>query len=440
MTNSTGATQTLSTDWSLAELLGTLRRRWILACLVALPIAVAGVWYAAVLPPQYEGEAVISLLPRPANPVGADIIRLSVPRYAVYASSDSLIRTIAGEEGVDPEDLERSLNVRMPPETGNLEIVVESDTAELAARLANAFAEETVDFSAGDRLVTAVVIAEALPALEPAGPPRLLLQSAVTILALLLGAGTAVAVERFQPRVRNDDELAAVAGVPVLGRLPRSRILTGRVEEALADASLGAAIRTLRTNVSYTPGADAVRVIGVSSALEGEGKTTVSTLLAASAAVVDFRVLLIDGDLIHPALAGKFGLDARPGLDELLRGRLDDLGAAIRPDVLRGLSVLPTAPARDAGDLVLRLHRTLEAVRQPYDLVVVDLPPVLSSDVARVAASVVDVMLVVVSQGARVGDVRHTLAALEAVNSKVLGVVANRSDSATMMYGYSGGG
>jgi Mrp family chromosome partitioning ATPase len=155
---------------------------------------------------------------------------------------------------------------------------------------------------------------------------------------------------------------------------------------------------------------------------------------------VDFRVLLIDGDLIHPALAGKFGLDARPGLDELLRGRLDDLGAAIRPDVLRGLSVLPTAPARDAGDLVLRLHRTLEAVRQPYDLVVVDLPPVLSSDVARVAASVVDVMLVVVSQGARVGDVRHTLAALEAVNSKVLGVVANRSDSATMMYGYSGGG
>lgn len=264
-------------------------------------------------------------------------------------------------------------------------------------------------------------------------------------LGLLLGLGVGLAlifvVDVFDRRVRRPEDLEELYGMRALTILPE------RPRRAGFGAADLEALRILRGNLTYLALAAEVRVVLVTSAVAGEGKTSVAAGLANVAANGGEDVLLVEADLRRPAAATALGATpGRPGLSEVLAGDAfaDHVDAPVPG--LQKLHFLPAGrPPANPAD-VLRgtaLPELLAEASERYDLVIVDLPPLLPVVDAQLLLDLPDVdACVVVARANRTtrAEVRRARAILGGHRQTRLGLVVNgaaRSDVVTG-YGYAG--
>jgi capsular exopolysaccharide synthesis family protein len=418
---------------TLPDLLDAIRRRWIPVTIVTVCLVAGASWYVETLPNQYESTALIALGPRTRVGASADTVRVVGPKYVEYLTAPSTIEEIAPDVDESPADIAEGVDAELAVDTGNLTITAEMTSPEAAADVANAFADAAVDLADEDRLLTGELLAEALEPAEPSGPPRRLLEAASLLAGLLLGAAIAVVLERGRPRLHSVQDIARVTGHPVVGRIPRSKLLRREPSEWLTDPIVGSAFRSLRANLETQWRARSINSIVVTSPGQGDGKTTVATVFAASLARLGASVLLIDADLRRPNVARliqKQGGD----LSAVLREEAE-FQAEIKPEWIDGLWVLTTTADPDAGDLLARrFSEVLQMAKEKFDIVIVDSPPVVTTDDARTLATLADGVLIVVSQRSDVSEVTEAVLALEALKAPILGVVANRLREAAKAY------
>jgi protein-tyrosine kinase len=177
----------------------------------------------------------------------------------------------------------------------------------------------------------------------------------------------------------------------------------------------------------------ASEVVAVCSAVAGEGKTTVGVGLAVTIAQ-DFperRVLLVETDLQRPILAEDFGTHSSPGLvDCLMLG--EPLLSACRPTFLENLHIVPSGGTAGIPGRPLRSSRMaaiVDAMRQSYDVVILDLPAILANSDAILLTDLADGVICVVRAGSTPGALLNR--ALEQIEQRKLrGVVINGSVSA----------
>ena len=347
----------------------------------------------------------------------------------MYVTSDAQVSAAAQTLGVSESELSGDLNASITTNTSNLEISVQGSDPNFVARAANQLAVATQQFSRSDPLLVGTIVARAVPPTSPSGPNRHLLEAAGLVFALLVAVGVVLLADRVRPVVRTATDASEAAQARIVGILPRAGAVRGGAE-ALNNRKVGAAVRNLRTQLDRAttrePGDKHAPVLVVTSALPSEGKTTVASLLAMSSARVGHRVLLIDGDLVRPHLAAIFGLAPRPGVSQALRSETFDEAPYVRTEVRPRLTVMPTTPDPDAGDLITQnMERLLDGAAQHYDLVVVDAPPVLGNDSGQKLATLADGNILVVGRGARVNLVEEAAAALRSLDATIVGTVAN---------------
>ena len=185
------------------------------------------------------------------------------------------------------------------------------------------------------------------------------------------------------------------------------------------------AYRTLRTNIQFASLDRPHRILVVTSASPGEGKTTTVANFGVQAGS---RVCVVDADLRRPGLHRVFDVPNAQGLTTALVEGLP-LNKVALPTRVPNLSVLPSGPLPpNPAELVgsNRMHELLEAATADFDLILCDTPPIVAvSDAVSLAARCDGVILVV-----RVGTVPHDVirraaAQLEAVNARILGVLLN---------------
>lgn len=188
------------------------------------------------------------------------------------------------------------------------------------------------------------------------------------------------------------------------------------------------AYKALRTNVSFSlPGTEA-KCVGITSATQGDGKSSNALNLAISFGQMGKRVILIDCDLRLPTIAAKIGIKGQPGLSDLLVGQ-SEVGIAIRRIPSLGIDVLP------AGNLPPDPTRLLESkqmdfliqeLRKHYDYLFVDLPPVTTVADATILSRYLDGFLLVVRhEKTEYRALTETLNQLRFVHAKVIGFVYN---------------
>lgn len=411
-----------------------------MAAAVTLAMFVGGILYAQSLPNEYTTSAVVAFSPKADGNAGADTVRVVLPKYVAYATARATTNRVAGTIGERPGALADAVDASVAADSGNLTIDVTMPAARRAATAANALAADVVSFASSDDLLDAVIVAEALPSLAPSGPPRRLLQLATLFVGLLVGAAAAFLLERGRPRVRTWREVGVVTGYPVVGRVLPSRSFRDSPVEALSDPAVGAAVRTLRTNLERASRDKPVHVLGITSSAPGEGKTTIASVLSVTLARLDADVLLLDADLRRPGVIRTFKVTPTPGLAEVLRGEIS-LEDAVRPGPVPRLSILPTRPDPDAGDLLARnLGDVLRHARERYDVLVVDAPPILVGDDARTIATLCDGVLFVVATDSLAHSVAEAASALDSLGVRVLGAVANRARDPRRLGVYAYGG
>ncbi|MBQ8577203.1 MAG: polysaccharide biosynthesis tyrosine autokinase [Clostridia bacterium] len=250
--------------------------------------------------------------------------------------------------------------------------------------------------------------------------------------------------------VHSEEELKQMLNFPCLGTLPATKVLSAGRTCPMVNHDTGRwgfvdAVRLLRLHTENAMRAGGHKVLLVSSAAPGEGKTTVSANLAVSLAQKGHTVLLIDCDMRNPSAAQAFGLPNDNGLSEFLSGKTA-LRDAVRQTEIRNLFLMSAGEIHDNTTRMLSgqlFARFIEAARSVYEYIILDTPPCgLISDASEIAPTA-DAALMVIRQ-----DYTPRYAILDAVryltDSKIplIGCVINgmAGGLAAKGYGYGYGG
>lgn len=424
----------------MIEALEALQRGWRVLLLVAIPLMLGVAAYAQFLPDEYTAEAVVSFAPRTGEGVGADVVRIVLPKYQVFAESDGPVPRAARALGVPESEIERQLSVDIPTETSNVEITMTGPDPVLTRKAANAIAKDVVEFAKEDELLEASLVAIARPSTTPSGPPRRLIQIAGGLAAILVGIGAMLARDRLRPIVRTANDVAAATGIRLLGALPVTSTLAVSPHQALVDPVVGSAVRNLRTQLDRAlaragEGSARGRTLAVTSSVEGEGKTAIATLIALASARLEQNVLLVDGDLPRPNVGLTLKMNPSVGLSQALRADATDFAPYVQAQVAPNLWVIPTATDREAGDVAARgLGRLFEWATARFDLVVVDSPPLFGNDIGPTIVAIADATLLVVRRGTGMQTVEESIALLRSLEADIVGAAANGTPTPEQSY------
>jgi capsular exopolysaccharide synthesis family protein len=328
----------------------------------------------------------------------------------------------------------------------NAELTQTTDDAETAAlegRITELVSERAIlrgeleELTTPASLSVGTVIREAERPGEPASPDHILNFAMALLVGLGLGVGAAFVQERLDDRLRGRADLESHAGVPVLAVVGNVRSWRRRDQVKVVtltepESSVAEAYRTLRTGVLFDAASNTTKMILLTSAEAGEGKTTTTANLGVSLAQAGKRVVLVSADLRRPRLQDFFGKDQGPGLTNVLAGELTLSEALSRVPQMQNVSMLPSGPVPGNPAELLSsqsMRSLLLELRSEGDFILIDAPPLLAVADSLMLAQLVDgVILVADSERTHRSAVLQTRQLLARVNARMIGAVLNNFD------------
>lgn len=299
---------------------------------------------------------------------------------------------------------------------------------------------EQIRLSEAQSISSVVQVETAVPASDPIRPKVLLNTLLAAIAGFLLASIVIITREALDDSIKTPQDIIQKFKLPVLGVINRhgngEDLPITMIEPRSPTAE---AYRTLRTNVSYTGIDQPVKVILMTSAEPGEGKSKTISNLAVVMAQNGNQVIIADCDMRHPRIHAYFKLANRVGISKLFAHPeiLKSVYQFVKVDGLNIITTgpLPPNPAELMGSKAMQ--SVLSTMRQAADFVLIDTPPVLAvTDAAALAPSVDGVILVVQPGKTRTGALRQTVEQLRQVNARILGVVLNNVITKGKSYGY----
>lgn len=480
--------------WNIRDYLAVLRRRR--GVIVAITLIAAGLAFGSSLTREetFAGEASLrvkdpGLEAAPISGVQAtqrDFPAQIAAQAATRATSTDVIRGVRARLGLQDglAEIQSRVSATQDPDSNLVTIRAEGPTALEAARLTNAVADESakaatdearrqyaedardlrtlasgerddevrtqLEISAGrlEALSTITSLGEVISRATPPGAPESPKPVRDAVLAgffgLILGLVIAAILEAMDRRLRNPDEIQDELGLPLVG-VVADHVLGGVPIAGVPGEEHVAAMdmfRMLRTNVAFLDVDHPSRRVLVTSSLPNEGKTSVATGLALASAVTGRRTLLIETDLHRPVIAERLGINATPGLTDLIAGQaapgevLQGLRFADPASAIGGNGTEPqlatlsciTAGTRTGRSAELlssaRFNGFLDEVSKHYDLVVIDSGPILAVAETLEVAPLVDTILFCVRLGQTTRDeARRGAHALARLPERTTGLV-----------------
>ncbi|WP_232534214.1 polysaccharide biosynthesis tyrosine autokinase [Plantactinospora sp. KBS50] len=390
---------------------------------------------------------------------GSLFLEQRVKSYADLLTSDRLAQAVAadGDVGLTAQEIQRRVAAKPRTDTVLLDTTITDTDQARALRLAEAVSTafrklvQTIETRPGEKdpLVKIEVVNGPRVSPTPVSPQPTRNLGVGALLGVLAGIGLAMLRGLSDSAVRDGATLSRITGAPLLAQIPydrevrRSQLITG----AAGRSPRAESMRNLRTNLRFVDLQEPARVIAVTSAVQGEGKSTTACNLAIALVEAGWRVVLVDADLRRPQVGEYLDVGAGVGLTDVLLGEVE-LADALRTWRDTSLLVLPAGaippnPSELLGSKAMA--DLLGAVRELADIVVIDTAPLLAVTDGVVVSVQADGALLVTRQG-RTDTVQLTAAveALRRVDARLLGCALNMAKldraAATEYYAYRAGG
>jgi polysaccharide biosynthesis transport protein len=301
------------------------------------------------------------------------------------------------------------------------------------------------------------VVTLASPPRGPSSPKISLTLALAGLCGLGLGIMSALAREQMNRQIHTRAQLEKLLGIsclavlpafaqkrPVLRKLQATRDSGAfrQISEVAPFSATAEALRYIKVAIDLHPTGG--KVIGIVSALPGEGKTTVATGFAAFVAKSGARTLLIDADLRNPSMTRALGYINAPGLVNMVADK-SDFDDLVITDSKFKFDFLPSSTRMkpsNSSDILNSpaMKEMLRAAKNDYDYVLVDLPPILPVVDVKAVAHLFDAFVLVVEWGSTSTDeIVKAVGASSIVSERLLGAVLNKADEAVMrrFEGYS---
>ncbi|MBD1215818.1 MAG: polysaccharide biosynthesis tyrosine autokinase [Aphanizomenon flos-aquae Clear-A1] len=280
------------------------------------------------------------------------------------------------------------------------------------------------------------VISEALVPELPVSPKIPLNLALGGFLGVLLGAGTALLLESMNQSLKNIEEANRLLGFPLLGTIPQhgeknpKNRQEGRQELPLLDdpySPVSTSFEMLQTNLGFTVSDKELRVILVTSATPGEGKSFVAANLALAGAYVGKRVLLVDADMRRPRQHRVWEIHNLLGLSNILAGQTQLKNAVQEVSPLVKMLPAGKIPPNPVALLDSQCMADLvEEASKDYDFVIIDTPPLTAVTDPLIVGKYVDGLLLVVRPGkVEYSAVNAAKSLLTQAKLPILGMVVN---------------
>ena len=428
----------------LSEYARAIVRGWWIVLVCALIGLAASNAVTASIQPMFESTVRFFVASPPVAGQSAlqsdELSRGRIASYAALVKSDQFVTRLVQDAGLGltASEAQKSISASGDRDTLLITVVVTMPDSTKAFATASAIAtnfgpavndiEKGRAPTAGQTVLT-VVSGPTEPG-EQVSPRESLYLGLGVLVGSALGIGISVARSLLDRSLKSPEQIEAATGLPVLARLPfrRTARSLGKLLQKHPETPLDQAARRLRTNIDYLPQLPHLHSLTVTSATAAEGKSTVSLLLARAWADAGHNVVLLEADLHHPSLAGDLGLPKTTGLSNVL-GRQLSLDRVIQPTGHERLHALAagTVPLHPTELLASKqMKSVLAELKESYTKIVVDatsLQPM--SDAALMAAITDGVVVVVKHQHVAPGFLNTAIDNLRAVDSRVLGTVAN---------------
>ncbi len=284
------------------------------------------------------------------------------------------------------------------------------------------------------------IVDQAVPGLSPVQPNKVLNIALGVIIGLVVGVGLAFFIEYLDTSVKTIDDVERMLQCPVLGVIPQN---VGLLVEEGAESPHAEAYRVLRTNLLFSRKDDKLNTVAIVSAGAGEGKSTTVFNLASVFAQSGQRTLIVDSDLRRPTLHKMLHVTNTIGLTNYLL-KQNSLEEVIQTSNLPMLDFLASGklPSSSLGILSsAQMKDLIGELKQRYDFVFFDSPPIMGVSDASILASEVDMTLQVI-QYRRYPQPMNIRAKqlVEKVGGNLVGIVLNNINMSQdeSYYYYSG--
>ena len=281
---------------------------------------------------------------------------------------------------------------------------------------------------------------KASPANGPENLQKMKLVGTAILLALALGLGLSVLLDRLDHKFRHLTQVSSDLGLAVLGTVPKIVQPPRRAKPEDA-AEVIESFRGIRLRLQYAYSSTQPLICGVTSPEQGDGKSLVASNLALAFAEAGYRTLLIDADTRRGALHEVFGVQRRPGLIEVLSGEVPR-AEVMQPTSQERLTLLPCGGRRTTNpELVASaaLPRLLSELVKEFSVIIVDGPPLSAGiDAFAIGAACENTLMILRHAKTDMRMARAKLNLLRRLPLRTVGVVLNdvRSMGAYKYYGY----
>jgi capsular exopolysaccharide synthesis family protein len=419
-----------------------IAKRWAWLIVLGIVICGGGTYIVSKLQrPVYQASAFMFLTMGTSNtsPFDSTSASLSaVPTFAQLLQPNGSINAqvlnsvVAQHPGLTLNELNAMLTVKPQSNTQIIELDVKDTDPRLAMQLANEVSSSFAQYVSMQLPATVHVVLAQLPT-----APITLKSLPLAALGALTGLGLALALivifEWIDDRPRSPEEVQREMGLEILTIFPRlsRRVRRRHIEEipVLAERN-----RALCSGLNALQARNKFKLLMVTSALPGEGASSVAANLAYCLAVSGKRVLLVDADLREPAIAQHFQLENSPGLAGALletRARLE-VNVNAQPTQVPNLSVVTAGviPA-NAADMLLspQTEQLFEYFRKaPFDYVVFDTPSILPVADTQILAMYIEATILVIDASKTPRKaLERAKQVLNNSRTKIFGVVVNKS-------------
>ncbi len=276
----------------------------------------------------------------------------------------------------------------------------------------------------------------------PEGTNKLLIIFLAGAVGLILGVGAAYTLEYLDRTIKTTSDVERVFNFPVIGYLSQLNENGNNATYVVNHPTslIAESFRLLQSNLEFFQSYNSARTILITSPQQGNGKTTIAVNLTLSMSLSGQSIVLVDADLRRPAVHAALKIQKQPGLSDVIRNKMTAKDAARevknknhKIDVITAGTVLPNVTEIVGSK---RIAAVLSDLKESFETIIVDAPPLVISDSYNLASKVDGVILVLEPGQTREEQAKVIKEQLNRAGARVIGVVFNKvSERNAQSYG-----